>query len=115
MPPLNVCARPVLGMGGRKVSQFIMSGFGGLVDTRINKHSSPIGMLVPPTPIRAPLLRSKPSVLPIAALPALFHQPVAISAILIFIPFVPITAFVIIITVMFFRKTDHRRKKRSAE
>ena len=77
----------------------------------VTELSSPIDMFVPPAPILAPFPRSKPSVLPIAALAALFHQPMAISAIFIFIPFVPITAVAIVITVMFFRKTDHRPKK----
>jgi len=72
-------------------------------------------MLVSPPPILTPLPGLKPSVLSIPVFTPLFHQPVAISPALVFIPFVPITAVTIVITVMFFRKTHYRRQERTAQ
>jgi hypothetical protein len=71
-------------------------------------------MLVAPTPIVTLLLGFEPSILPIPLLTPLFHKPVAIGAILVFIPFVVITPVAIIITV-YFRKTDHRGQQRTTQ
>jgi hypothetical protein len=70
---------------------------------------------VPPAPIIALFLSLEPSILPVSLLTSFFHQPMAISAILVFIPLVPITAVAIIITVVRDRKSSHWREKRSAE
>jgi len=76
---------------------------------------SPVLMLVPPAPVCALLLRFQPPVLAIAVLAALFHQPVVIRALLAFIPFVPVAAFLIEKSVMLFRKTHHWRTKWNGE
>src|SRR5437879_2760137 len=78
------------------------------------KSLSPIGMRVPPTPV-FPLPGSLlPRILAILALPALFHQPVPISAALVFVPFVPVPSIAIVIAVIF-GKPNHRNQKRQAD
>jgi hypothetical protein len=72
-------------------------------------------MLVPPAPILTLPLGFYPSVLSVLALAPLFHQPVAISTILVFIPSVPIAVVAIIVTVMLLGKSGYRYEKRTAQ
>jgi hypothetical protein len=75
----------------------------------------PIGVRVAPTPIFELLLSSKSSIFPISAFTPLFHQPVAISAIFAFIPFVPIAMRAIVVPVVLLGKTHHRDQKRTTQ
>ena len=77
--------------------------------------SSPISMLVPPAPIRTSFFRSKPCIFPIPSLASLFHQPVTICAAFVFIPFMPVTAFAIIITMRLIGISHYRHQERTAQ
>jgi hypothetical protein len=72
-------------------------------------------MLVTPSPISALFFDSKPPILPVALLSPLFHQPVPVGAIFVLIPFVPVTAFPIVVAVVFVRKANHRHQERTTE
>jgi len=72
-------------------------------------------MFVTPAPVLSLLLGSQPIVLPVPSLASLFHQPVPIGAALVLVPFMPITALGIVVTVMLFGKNANRCKERSAE
>ena len=72
-------------------------------------------MLMPPSPIRPSFLRSKACIFPVPLLASFFHQPVAIGAAFVFIPFVPVTAFAIIIAVRLIGVADHRHQERTTQ
>jgi len=76
---------------------------------------SPIGVLVPPTPILTLLPRSQSSVLPIPVFTPLFHHPVPVSTTLMFVPLVPVPPVTIVITMMFCRKNGLRRQERTTQ
>jgi hypothetical protein len=76
---------------------------------------SPVGVFVPPSPVRTLLFGFEAVIFPVALLAPFFHQPVSISLILVLVPFVPIPAVAIIIPVVFLRESNDRGQQRSAK